>query len=56
MFHLCRVCLATEETFKFESIFDNNGKGAKEIFLLSGLRVRIYLFVLFTNLANIIIF
>lgn len=39
---LCRVCLASHESFKFASIFDNGGKNATEIFLLSGLRVRLF--------------
>ena len=36
---LCRICLASDESFRFASIFDNGGKNATEIFLLSGLRV-----------------
>lgn len=40
---LCRVCLASDESFKFASIFDNGGKNATEIFLLSGLRVSYFL-------------
>lgn len=42
MFNLCRVCLASAETYEFDSIFDSNGKCANEIFLLSGLRVSVY--------------
>lgn len=39
MFNICRVCLAAEDVHQFESIFDNSGKNAEEIFLLCGLRV-----------------
>lgn len=48
----CRVCLASELTFKFDSIFDEDGKCAEEIFLLSGLRVSLFFSLKSKNLEN----
>ena len=36
---MCRVCLTTQKTSRFNLIFGNNGKIAKQIYELTGLKV-----------------
>ena len=36
---MCRVCLAAQTTSKFNQMFGNNGKLAKQIFEITGLKV-----------------
>lgn len=37
IFNVCRICLNPNENY--DSIFDNNGQKANEIFLIAGLQV-----------------
>ncbi|CAG9811595.1 unnamed protein product [Chironomus riparius] len=36
---MCRVCLATQSTSKFNQIFENNGKLGKQIYELTGIKI-----------------
>ncbi|CAO1405184.1 unnamed protein product [Diamesa serratosioi] len=39
IFNVCRICLNPNDNENYESIFDNNGQKANEIFLIAGLQI-----------------
>ena len=46
-FNVCRVCLIPNYYQNFRSIFDDNGKCAKELFFVAGLSVIYILAIIF---------
>lgn len=42
LFNVCRICLNPNDNENYDSIFDNNGQKANEIFLIAGLQVSLF--------------
>lgn len=47
--HKCRICLRVKKPRKLVSLFDENAKNVMKIFVLTGVKVNIFISVVITH-------